>query len=47
MDSALAAGRADEDVDAAAALVLAESLDVALVTKHREIVSDRVPGLHC
>lgn len=45
IDAVLTAG--DGDVDAAAALALAESLSVALVTKNRDLVSDRIPVLHC
>ena len=45
LDAAL--GTDDDDVDAAAALALAESLNVALVTKNREMSSQKVPVLLC
>lgn len=45
IDAALAPG--DADVDAMAALALAESLDVPLVTKHRDLTSAKVPVLLC
>jgi hypothetical protein len=44
LDAALAA---DDDIEAVAALALAESLGVALVTKNREMMSKRVPVLLC
>ena len=46
MDAALAAGN-DLDVDSSAALALAESLRVPLVTKNRQLSSATVPVLHC
>lgn len=46
IDAALASAGQD-DVDAQAALALAESLGVALVTKNRDLVSERVPVLLC
>ena len=46
MDAALAAGEAIE-VDSAAAVALAESLGVQLVTKNRGVSSKRVPVLRC
>lgn len=45
LDAALEA--TGDDIDATAALSLAESLNVALVTKNREISSQKVPVLHC
>jgi hypothetical protein len=41
------AGSSDHDIDAAAALALAESLHVPLVTKNRELGSRHIPVLHC
>jgi hypothetical protein len=49
IESALAAG-ADEhdgDIDGVAALALAESLAVPLMTKNRTLYSSHVPVLHC
>lgn len=46
MDAALAAGD-DGDIDGAAALALAESLGVPLITKNRDLASARVEVLHC
>lgn len=46
IDAALAAG-ANDDVDALAALALAESLNVPLVTKNPDLTSARVPVLVC
>lgn len=46
MDAALSSA-GEDDVEAAAALALAESLDVALITKSRDLVSERVPVLRC
>jgi hypothetical protein len=46
MDAALVAGEAVE-VDCAAAVALAESLSVPLVTKNREASSELVAVLHC
>ncbi len=45
MEVALAA--ADADIDGAASLALAESLQVPLVTKNRDLSSAAVPVLHC
>ncbi len=45
LDAALAAG--GDDIDATAALALAESLGVAFVTKNREVTSPRIPVLLC
>lgn len=45
LDAALATG--GDDVDAAAALALAESLGVALITKNRDLSSKKVPLLFC
>lgn len=45
LDAALAVGA--DDIDATAALALAESLGVALVTKNRELSSRHVPVLWC
>lgn len=46
MDAALASS-GENDVEAAAALALAESLDVAVITKNRDLVSERVAVLRC
>lgn len=46
IDAALATG-SDGDVDALAALGLAETLNLPLVTKNRELTSSRVPVLIC
>ena len=46
VDAVLAAGEGVE-VDSAAAVALAESLQVPAVTKNREISSDRVSVLRC
>jgi hypothetical protein len=46
MDAALVAGEVVE-VDCAAAVALAESLSVPLVTKNREASSELVAVLHC
>ena len=46
MDVALASS-GESDVEAAAALALAESLDVAVITKSRDLVSERVAVLRC
>jgi hypothetical protein len=46
IEAAIAADHA-ADIDALASLALAESLDVPLVTKNRELHSDRVPLLVC
>lgn len=46
IDAALASARHD-DVEAEAALALAESLGVALITKNRDLVSERVSVLLC
>lgn len=46
IDSALLS-TGDGDIDAAAALTLAESLAVPLITKHAAISSDRVDVLRC
>jgi hypothetical protein len=46
IDAALASG-SDGDVDALAALSLAESLSVPLVTKNRELASAEVPIFVC
>ncbi|MHB8318797.1 MAG: hypothetical protein ACYDEP_06155 [Acidimicrobiales bacterium] len=37
----------DMDIDTAAALTLAESLTVPLVTKNKEVASDRIAVLRC
>lgn len=47
IDAAVAACGSGEDVDGVAALALAESLDVAIVTKNRDLVSGRVAVMHC
>ena len=46
LDAVLAAGESLE-VDSAASMALAESLDVPLVTKNRDLFSDRVTVLQC
>jgi len=46
IDAALAAG-AHDDVDALAALALAESLNVPLVTKNRDLAGTKAPVLVC
>lgn len=47
LEAALTADDIDQDIDAAASLALAHSLDVPLVTKNREVASRQVPVLHC
>jgi hypothetical protein len=47
MEAALTADAAGQDIDAAASLALAHSLDAPLVTKNREVTSRQVPVLHC
>lgn len=46
IDAALGSA-GDGDVDAVAALSLAESLDVPLITKNRDLTSAKVPVLVC
>ena len=46
IDAALATG-SDDDVDAFAALALAESLNLPLVTKNPDLASTKVPVLLC
>lgn len=45
LDAALAAS--DDDIDSTVALALAESLGVALITKHPEMASQKIPVLLC
>ena len=47
IEAALAMNGVPDDIDAAASLGLAESLDVPLVTKNAELRSRRIPILHC
>lgn len=47
IDVAIDAGGRDGDVDGLGALALAESLGVALVTKNRDLRSDKVAVLYC
>jgi hypothetical protein len=47
LEAAIGAIGQDDDVEAAAALRLAESLGLPLVTKNRELSSQRVPVLQC
>jgi len=47
VEAALASTTSEVDVEAAASLVLAESLGLPLVTKHRDVVSRRVEVLYC
>ena len=47
MEAASTAPELGGDVDSAASLALAHSLDVPLVTKNRAVNSRRVPVLHC
>lgn len=47
MEAALTADLTDGDIDTAASLALAHSLDVPLVTRNREVGSRRIPVLHC
>lgn len=47
LEAVLTAADLDHDVDAAASLALAHSLDVPLVTKNRDVGSRTIPVLHC
>ena len=47
LEAASTASELDDDIETAASLALAHSLDVPLVTKNRAVSSRRVPVLHC
>lgn len=47
IEAASTAPELGDDIEAAASLALAHSLDVPLVTKNRTVSSRRVPVLHC
>ena len=46
-EAALSSAANDIDIDAAASLVVAEMLGLPLMTKSRDVVSDRVTVLYC
>lgn len=47
VEAAIAATGGFDDIDALASLSLAESLEVPVLTKNRELRSRRIPVLHC